>query len=432
MTSVSSKDTPRGRGRPPGKKQTPNLPSTSTTQVPTENRYEQLNHDEDLSETDELTEVVSQTSKRRKISNGQSDNQAQPRKSPKPPPHNIEGQTYLKIKEIFDSAGIPTTSYRTKFTEKGTRVFAENDEVYKQIDAKLRDAKAKFFTHLPRDQQTTKIVLHGLYKMPETELKEKLGKLGFQPSKVTIMTIKKQKHSDHCVYLLHFPKSLKVKITNLRENIKAIDQVIVRWEYYKNKRNGPIQCSNCMQFGHGKQSCFLDPMCVRCGGKHASKECNLLKDPETQQIRDRVNDEELKCGLCGQNHAATYRKCTKRQEFIERQNTYRKKTQRKNGKSNYHQQERHQSFVPAPQLDDFHFPLLQNASQQSVNPQAHWAQPSQQNNQDFGSGDLFSGDQVAIIVADLMDKMSQAKTKQDQIIAIAAIVTKYCFNGFSR
>lgn len=173
------------------------------------------------------------------------------------------------------------------------------------------------------------------------------------------MTSHKNKDSDRGLYLLHFPKTQKVKISDLRQ-VTAISQVRVKWDYYKNKRKGPIQCTRCMQYGHGSQSCFLDPVCVRCAGSHLSRECPKIADLMTNEIHPKIPEEEVKCGLCGSNHTANYSQCEKRQEFINRQKTYRDRTQRRNRRNQPRPQNHH--FKDAPQLKDYNINFPADAS----------------------------------------------------------------------
>lgn len=422
--AMAPQKSPKKRGRPPGSGKNQNvlpfdLQSTSTTGG---NQFSVLNSDLNLS--DQGMETASQSNKRRRVNKNLEDHQMPPKASPRPPPINISGKSYKEVQQILASTNISNDDYQTKLSAGGIRVFAKNDEVHKQINAKLKEVKSKFFTHQLRAEQTTKIVLHGLYKMSENELQEKLQEMEIKPSKVKTLTVRKQQYSDHCVYLLHFPKSQKMKISALRE-IKAIDRVIVRWEYFKNKKNGPIQCSNCMQYGHGSQCCFLDPICVRCGGDHPSQKCEHLKDSETNKIPD----EKIKCGLCQQNHTANYSKCQKRKEFIERQTSYRSRTQRRNKQPHQPQQQRNYQFKDAPQLNDFDFPAFPTQTQQVPNFRRRETEPAQQPSND---SDLFSPSELMIIMAEIIKVTINSKTKVDQIIAVSNIVNKYCNNGFTR
>lgn len=66
------------------------------------------------------------------------------------------------------------------------------------------------------------------------------------------------------------------------------------------KRNGPVQCNNCQEFGHTKTYCTLRTVCVICGELHHSSVCSK----KSQNDRNLV-----KCSNCQGNHTANYRGC---------------------------------------------------------------------------------------------------------------------------
>lgn len=398
-----------------------NFATTSTTQRINSNRFSQLNPDQDLSDNESL---ISHSSKRRRVSTNNSDNR--PKSAPKPPPINVQGKTIKEIREILVTENFLPDDFQTKFIPKGIRIITKNDEIFKKVKAKLENDNQKFFTHQLRSEQTTKIVLHGFYRVSEIELQEKLNELGFSPSKVKIMTVKRTRYDDHCVYLLHFPKSEKIKISNLRENVKSIDHVIVRWEYFKNKRKGPIQCSNCYAQGHGANSCFLDPVCVRCSENHKSKDCPHLIDPITKQKRDKIPDELLKCGLCGENHTATYEKCKKREEFIKRQEIYYNRTHRKNKPKNKPEEEKFE-FKPAKQLENFQLPSTSRQATEIPAPQK-----TREPNRQANPNNLLSNDDCLNILRELQKLNSTAQTVDEQFEGLRVIANKYLNNGFTR
>jgi hypothetical protein len=123
----------------------------------------------------------------------------------------------------------------------------------------------------------------------------------------------------------------------------------------------------------------------------------------------------LKCALCGQNHAANYSKCEKRIEFIERQQNYRNRTQRRNTNP--------PQFRPAPQLASFNFPAINGNN----NNNAAWSNSSNRTLQDptTTNAQLFSPSELMEIFKEMMTAMSQAKSKLDQITALGQIVIKY-------
>ena len=430
MGENPEKPTKRGPGRPPKNIKYIPLPSTSTMQESIEltNRFEGL-PEMDISDTETVSSGSTVRYKRRRVT----ENNPAQMTPKKPPPINIVGSDYKKIQQFIINLGIGNESFQTKLTKEGIRIFPATNDIHKQIHEALKDANTQFFTHQRREEQTTKIVLHGLFKMSNEEILESLAEFNVKPSKVVNLSIRQQKFSDHAVYLLHFPKSQNMKISALRENVKAIQQVRVRWEYYKNRRQGPIQCSNCMQYGHGKSLCFLNPICVSCGGDHASNACTqrtkVITDEATKTTRKVVPDELVKCGLCGQNHTANFRNCSKRQEFITRQNVFRQRTQRRHAPF---QQQNH-GFTTAPELNNF--PALKSTRLQNfeyvhnqTTPLRYEFSQNQPSTSQIASEDLFSATELMEIFLELSAVAQRATSKQQQLIEISKIVTKYC-NG---
>jgi hypothetical protein len=63
--------------------------------------------------------------------------------------------------------------------------------------------------------------------------------------------------------------------------------------------NGPAQCYRCQQFGHSSKGCFVEPRCLKCSGKHLSRECKATE----------ASNFVRKCANCGGQHCANYRGC---------------------------------------------------------------------------------------------------------------------------
>jgi hypothetical protein len=390
---------PRGRGggKIPALKINPTTKvkrTKATTSTPSQrNQFMDLDSDVDLSSSEEQQPLREKS-----------------KSPPKPPPLTIQGLDYHRVNKLLNERF--KNGYTLKLTASGVQVFPINNAVFSEMKHLLNFQKIKFFTHALREEQMAKFVLHGYINVPETTLLSQLKGLKLEPAKVKTMSVKQKKHADHAVYLIYFNKSSNVKISQLRE-IKAIESVIVKWEYYTNRRSGPIQCSNCMSFGHGGQNCFLLPRCIRCSQNHKSIDCPKLFNERKMQTRTRIPDNELKCVNCGQNHAANYSKCEKRLEFIERQNQHRAKVQNHPQKS--------QQFMPAPQLNDFHFPRL--SPQEATGPSVNVNRP--QVTAALSNRDLFTPTELMAIFKEMMFQMQSAKSKLDQINVLSNIVLKY-------
>jgi hypothetical protein len=331
---------------------------------------------------------------------------------PKPPPFTIQGLDYHHVMDLLKRF---KNCYTLKLTSSGVQVFPINKDTFQKMKQHFDNQGTQYFTHALREEQMSKFVLHGYINVEETTLMDQLKAIKLEPARVKKMSVKQKKHFDHSVYLIYFNRSSNIKISQLRE-VKAIENVIVKWEYYSNRRSGPIQCSNCMSFGHGGLNCFLLPRCIRCSLVHKSIDCPKLFNERKMQTRTRIPDNELKCVNCGQNHAANYSKCEKRLEFIQRQTKHRMKTQ--------NHPPTLQQFMPAPQLNDFQFPRLspQAATVPPVSnnrPQVTAAQSNQSNQE------LFTTSECMAIFKEMMSKMQRAKSKMDQISVMTEIVLKY-------
>lgn len=375
-------------------------PREMSAAVSTSNTYGMLNPNENISDSESMISEEKLT-KTPKAANLQKSSQ-------KPPPLNIVGVEYAKVTQMLAPLKQKADDFSVSLAPFGIRVYSANVDRYKTLKDELEKLNFKYFTYQLREEQTTKIVLHGLYDMPVEELNEYLVDADIKPVKIKKMNIHQKKFSDHCLYLLYFPKSDKVKISNLRE-IPAINSVKVRWQYYSNNRVGPMQCSNCMLYGHGGMNCRLDPVCVRCAGSHKSKECPKLQAQDSATVLDRIPDDQVKCALCGQNHTANYSRCEKRIEFLERQERYRRRTQRQN---------QVQTFVEAPQLNDFNFPRVDPRQRAERFPQNPQGGPI--------NNDLFTSAELMPIFRELMTALSQARNKMEQISVLGEIAIKYC------
>lgn len=388
------------------------------------NTYAKLADDDDNeSDSSYVTLNSQQRNKRRRdtTANEKLKSSSQPAK---PPPIFLKGIARAELDKILSKLDIERSKFLSKNLPGGIKVFASDTESHKLLREHLTANQLKFQTHLLREEQTTKIVLHGLHNMELSVLKNELSRFTIFPADIKIMNTRKKNYDDHCVYLLYFSKASKVRISDLRE-IRALCYTRVKWEYYQNRRRGPIQCSNCMQFGHGGKNCFLDPTCIRCGECHKSSDCPLITefDPVTQKLNKltRIPDEKLKCGLCGKNHTANSKHCEKRKQFIERQQKYRTKNQKRP------QFDKPHVFQNAPELNNFNFPSLPRTphNQRLYNNPRPFQNDAQQNNKN----DLFSPNELMEIFVEMMSVFKAARTRQDQMLSLAQLLFKHCYGS---
>ena len=59
--------------------------------------------------------------------------------------------------------------------------------------------------------------------------------------------------------------------------ISGICHTIVKFEPMKNTSNKIPQCKRCQSFGHTLNYCQKQARCVKCAGKHLTRDCTCAK-----------------------------------------------------------------------------------------------------------------------------------------------------------
>jgi len=54
------------------------------------------------------------------------------------------------------------------------------------------------------------------------------------------------------------------------------------------KRNGPVQCTNCQEYGHTRAYCSLRTVCVACGDFHNSANCFANKEDQRRPQKEKM------------------------------------------------------------------------------------------------------------------------------------------------
>lgn len=223
------------------------------------------------------------------------------------PPINIKDGNHKSVNDIIKQLNINQSQYRTKYTKFGARVQLKSKEDHVKVIDHLKRSSLEYYTYqLPEDRKL-KFVLLGLHNIEPSALKTELIKVGLPATDVIPIKINKKRYEDHNVYLVKFPKN-SVTLRALQQ-IRAIFNVIVQWQHYRNKTPGPTMCSRCQNYGHGQANCNIKTRCPWCAGDHNIKLCKLLNVPELLTT--------YTCCNCGGNHKASSFECPKRKEYFE-------------------------------------------------------------------------------------------------------------------
>ena len=159
-----------------------------------------------------------------------------------------------------------------------TKIVTYADQHYREISKYLTDLNKNFYTYQLKSSKGLKVVIKGIDSSVEpSEIKEALEELGYQVRSV-INIFNKNKIPQPMFRVELEPDSTKLK-KNETHPIYSMKYLIHRRITVEEplKRNGPVQCMNCQEFGHTKSYCKLRPVCVACGDLHTSSQCQAAK-----------------------------------------------------------------------------------------------------------------------------------------------------------
>lgn len=335
------------------------------------------------------------------------------------PPLVIVGSTITMVKNLLKQLSILNVSL--KLTMDGIKAFTNSTVDFHKVKEGLDNNNLKYFTHQLRDEQKSKFILKGLPEMDHDEIMSELMEKGLRPVNIKELNIKQRRNNDHRIYLVTLLKKDRKTLLDCAQ-IKSISQVIVKWENYKNTRNGPTQCRNCLKFGHGSNHCKLNAKCIRCSENHKSAECPHIIEMQASGSNSpattpKIPKEKLKCANCGLNHAASFQKCIKRIEFMSRHKITKNKVPIPRG------------FTHAPQLENLNFPYLNNPHQSAWSNkerqyQQKYTEPQPESNNE-NTDKLLNSQELFNIFLDLTSKLASAKTKNEQIQVIMNAALKF-------
>lgn len=82
--------------------------------------------------------------------------------------------------------------------------------------------------------------------------------------------------------------------------------MVVKAEPLKKNTKIVSQCKRCQGYNHTQAYCRKEPRCVKCAGKHFTRNCNISRQTTP------------KCINCGGSHPANYRGCEVAKELQKR------------------------------------------------------------------------------------------------------------------
>lgn len=243
------------------------------------------------------------TGNRFAILDSESNDPEPPGKAYKPPPIYLREQNSNQvIKNIITSIG--ENSFHVVPLKRGkiieTKIQTYSEISFRKLVSDFDKQRRNYYTYQLKSSKGLQVVIKGIDSCVDpSEVREALEKNGFKvKSVVNIRNRDKLPQPLFRVELEHGDIKLKKGEVHPIYNVKYLLYRKITIEE-PHRRNGPVQCLNCQEFGHTKAYCKLPAVCVVCAELHCSSNCSQPRSEECSK----------KCSNCGENHTANYRGC---------------------------------------------------------------------------------------------------------------------------
>ncbi|KAH8338636.1 hypothetical protein KR074_000186 [Drosophila pseudoananassae] len=224
-------------------------------------------------------------------------------KKPKPPPIYIrEKSSCALVNKIASLIGNGDNFHVVPLTKGNiheTKVQTKTEEHFRIVSKYLDTVQKNYYTYQLKSSKGLQVVVKGIEPdVTAAEIKTALKEKGFAAKNViNILNEDKKPQPLFKVELEPESRSLKKNEVHPIYNLQYLLHRKITVEE-PHKRNGPVQCTNCQEYGHTRSYCTLRAVCVVCGDAHKSACCTTNKDSTVK-----------KCGNCGGSHTANYRGC---------------------------------------------------------------------------------------------------------------------------
>ena len=217
----------------------------------------------------------------------------QPREH-KPPPIYVYGVTNYQAMVSYITTTLEEEQYYCKaFSDDTIKINVYTPDSYRRLITQFRADNITHHTYQPRGERAYRVVLRHLHHSIHPDIiKDELEGLGHTARNVINIRHRLSKAPLPLYFVDLEPRNNNKNIydlqflCNMRISVEA-----------PRKKTTIVQCIRCQSYGHTKTYCTRPPVCVKCGGDHATTECT--KDPTTPAT----------CALCGGAHPANYKGC---------------------------------------------------------------------------------------------------------------------------
>lgn len=217
-----------------------------------------------------------------------------PKKAIQPPPIIVDGIKNYQTFHDFLAKDRQDKDFTMKMMSGETvKVNATNDEAYRALTEALTINNCLWHSYENKQERPIRVMVKKLHHTcrPERivdDLKRKDFKIVEAVSKLSWRTKEPLN-----MFMLTFDNSEDI---NKIFKIQTVLGFKVDIQPLKANKLVP-QCKRCQAYGHTQKYCAKEPRCVKCTGKHFTKDCSKRAE------------DKPKCIHCGGSHPANYRGC---------------------------------------------------------------------------------------------------------------------------
>lgn len=233
------------------------------------------------------------------------------KKIPPPPPIIVDGVfNYQKFYDSITSKLRADTFTIKMLNGNSVKINACNDEAYRATTKMLKELSSLWHSYENKQERPIRVMAKKLpfTCTPERIVEDLKGKDFKIEEAVNKLSWKTKEPLN--MFMLSFSNDEDIKKIY---GIKHIMGCVVEIQPLRTAKLIP-QCKRCQVYGHTHKYCSKEARCVKCTGKHLTKDCT--KPAEMKP----------KCVLCGEAHPASYRGCMVAKEMQKMRSKHIKKT----------------------------------------------------------------------------------------------------------
>lgn len=229
---------------------------------------------------------------------------------PQPPPVIVENiKNYQQFYDLL-LASLNRDSFMVKMMNGDTvKINAKDEDSYRGITKLLLQNNCLWHSYENKQDRPIRVMAKNLHSscLPN-RIVEDLNAKGYKIQEAVNKLSWRTKEPLN-MFMLSFQKDEDI---NHIYGIKTILGCKVDVQPLKTSKLIP-QCKRCQAYGHTQKYCSKEPRCVKCTGKHLTKDC-------TKSLATKP-----KCVHCGEPHPANYRGCIVAKELQNLKNKASKK-----------------------------------------------------------------------------------------------------------